>query len=191
MNTGLAAICSAVVQRRNEDATLQNDNPAVALSLPTRTGQPPSTAFLTQVVQYIVDHLNVDLSALTLSKKFSLKESVLLPSFQSHTGIALDQFVLRRRIERELHLLKNSDARYSEFAAGVVWETTPVFQAAFVNYLEEVFHRNSRRRLEKGASARPCLTAYRTKNLVDGHFQHPQSSNYRRHLVKRCGHTTV
>jgi hypothetical protein len=41
---------------------------------------------------------------------FSVEEAGLLCAFESHTGIVLDQFVLRRRIERALDLLKNSNA---------------------------------------------------------------------------------
>jgi hypothetical protein len=67
--------------------------------------------------------------------------------------------------------------RNSGFAAGVVWETAPIFHAAVVNYQEEGFCRNSRRRVEKGASARPSLTVFRRKNLVDGRFQHSRFSN--------------
>jgi transcriptional regulator GlxA family with amidase domain len=88
-----------------------------------------------EVVKYIMDNLRVDLSVSALAKRFSLEESVLLPAFESHTGIALDQYVLRRRIERALHLLKNSNASDSEIAAGIGWGVAPAFQAAFLSYL--------------------------------------------------------
>jgi len=52
-----------------------------------------------------MDHLDVDFSVSALAKRLSLEEGVLLPTFQSQTGIAFDQFVLRRRVERALHLL--------------------------------------------------------------------------------------
>jgi AraC-like DNA-binding protein len=175
---------------KNEGATLQNNNTAVALSQLTPTGQPPSTELLTQVVQYIIENLHVDLSVLALECRFSLEESALLLAFESHTGVALEPFV-RRRIERALHPLRNSDARDSEIAAGVIWEVAPAFQVAFLNYPEEVCRRNSRRRVARGASVRPGLLAYRRKNLVDGRFRHSQSSNQRGDLVKRCGQTTA
>jgi two-component system response regulator YesN len=88
-----------------------------------------------QMVQYIVDHLRVDLSVSTLAKRFSLEEGVLLPAFHSQTGIALDQFVLRRRIERALHLLKHSNATESEIAMGIGWGSAPSFRTAFSSYL--------------------------------------------------------
>ena len=82
-----------------------------------------------------MDHLHVDLSVSALARRFSLEESVLLSAFQSHTGIALDQFVLRRRIERALHLLKHSNASDSEIAMGMDGVQQSAFQAAFSNYL--------------------------------------------------------
>jgi transcriptional regulator GlxA family with amidase domain len=120
---------------QNEDATLQDNHRAVALTQPVHTCQPHSTELLQQVVCYITGHLHLDLSASTLATKFSLQQSVLLDGFQAHIGIDLDQFVLRRRIERALHLLKNSDAGDSAIATGVGWGTAPAFQAAFFNYL--------------------------------------------------------
>jgi AraC-like DNA-binding protein len=127
--------CFSCSTLQNEDATLQDTHRAVALMQLVPTCQPHSTDLLKQVVWYITGHLHLDLSALTLATKFSLKESVLLRRFQTHTGIALDQFVLRRRIERALHLLKNSDSSDSQIAAGVGWGTATAFQAAFSNYL--------------------------------------------------------
>ena len=152
--------------------TLLNKNPAVALSGPTLAGQSPSTEPLTQVVQYIMENLPGDLSVSLLAGRFSLKESTLLPSFESHSGVALEQFVRRQRVGRALHLVKNSDARDSEIAAGIVWRTTPA-----LNDLQEVCRRNSGRRVVRGASARPSLPAYRGKNLVDGRFRYSQCSN--------------
>ena len=114
---------------------MQDNHRAVAISQPTSTGRPPSTELLMQVVHYVMENLQVDLSVSALARRFSLKESSLLPAFKSHTGVALEQFVLRRRIERALHLLKNSNASDSEIAAGIGWGIAPAFQAAFLNYL--------------------------------------------------------
>jgi AraC-like DNA-binding protein len=83
----------------------------------------------------MMENLHVDLSDSAVAGRFSLKESALLPAFESHTGVALEQFVLRRRIERALHLLKNSDASDSEIATAVGSRSAPAFQAAFLNYL--------------------------------------------------------
>ena len=88
-----------------------------------------------EVVKYITGNLRGDLSVSALAKRFSLKENALLPAFESHTGIALNQFVLRRRIERALHLLKHSDATDSEMAMGIGWGSASAFQAAFASYL--------------------------------------------------------
>jgi transcriptional regulator GlxA family with amidase domain len=80
-----------------------------------------------QVVPYIMDRFHGDLWVSALARRFSREEGVLLSAFQSHRGIALDQFVLRRRIERALDLLKNSRANDSEITVGVVWEPVPAF----------------------------------------------------------------
>jgi transcriptional regulator GlxA family with amidase domain len=114
---------------------LQDNHRAVALSQPTSTGQPPSTELLMQVVHYVMENLQVDLSVPALARRFSLKESSLLPAFESHTGVALEQFVLRRRIERALHILKNSNASDKEIAMSIGLGSAPEFQTAFSRYV--------------------------------------------------------
>ena len=116
---------------RNEDATLSNHNRAVAVPRPIPACQLHSAEFLMQVVQYIMDHLHVDLSDSALAARFSLEEGELLSVFQSLTGIALDQFVLRRRIERALDLLKHTSATDSEIAVRIGLRTAPNFRTAF------------------------------------------------------------
>jgi transcriptional regulator GlxA family with amidase domain len=93
------------------------------------------TELLIQVVHYVTDNLHRDSTALALSKRLALKESALLKGFQLHTGIALDKYVLRRRLERALDLLKNSNDTDSEIAVQIGWEATPVFRLAFSSYL--------------------------------------------------------
>jgi two-component system response regulator YesN len=90
---------------------------------------------VTQIVERIIENLRLDLSAPTLAKTFSLKENLLLADFELHTGVALDQFVLRRRIERALHLLKHSDSTDKESAMSIGWCSAPEFEAAFTSYL--------------------------------------------------------
>jgi len=114
---------------------VSNHNHAVVAPQPAPFCQPHSTELLIQVVQYIVDQLDGDLSDSALAARFSLEESVLLSAFQSLTGIALDQFVLRRRIERALDLLKHSTATDSEIAVRIGLRTAPTFRTAFFNYL--------------------------------------------------------
>ena len=87
-------------------------------------------------------------------KRFSLRESVLLSAFESQTGIALDQFVLRRRIERALHLLKHSSATDREIAISVGWRSAPAFQRAFASYLLGVSPTDYRRSLRLKQQAR-------------------------------------
>jgi len=82
-----------------------------------------------------MDNLHVDVSDSALAARFSLEESELLSAFQSLTGIALDQFVLRRRIERALDLLKHTSATDSEIAVHIGLRTAPTFRTAFFNYL--------------------------------------------------------
>src|SRR5215470_18901838 len=120
---------------RNEDATLSNHNRAVAPPQPVPLCQPHPTKLLIRVVQYIMEHLHVDVSDSALAARFSLEEGVLLSAFQSLTGIALDQFVLRRRIERALDLLKHTSATDSEIAARIGLKTANTFRTAFFNYL--------------------------------------------------------
>ena len=86
-----------------------------------------STESLTQVIRYILGSLHSDLSALALAKEFSLKESTLLDGFESYAGVALDQFILRRRIECALQLLKHRCATDSEIARSFGWGAAQAF----------------------------------------------------------------
>jgi transcriptional regulator GlxA family with amidase domain len=149
---------------QNEDATLLNNNPAVAVK-PIPACQNHSAEIFTQVVQYIMENLHADLSVSALARTFSLKESVLLPAFELQTGITLDQFVLRRRIERALHLLKNSHATDREISMGIGWGSAPDFQRAFASYLgvSPTEYRRSLRLKQRATSVkshkRPCQSA--------------------------------
>jgi transcriptional regulator GlxA family with amidase domain len=144
---------------------LEDHDHAVALTQPLPACQYPPTELLMQVVQYIMERLHGDLSVSALARRFSLEEGVLLSAFQSHTGIALDQFVLRRRIERALHLLKHSNATDREIAMSVGWGSTPAFRATFASYLgaSPTEYRASLYREQAATSSerrkRPCKTA--------------------------------
>jgi transcriptional regulator GlxA family with amidase domain len=110
-------------------------------------------------VKYITRNLPGDLSVSALAKRFSLEESVLLPAFELHTGKALDQYVLRRRIERALDLLKHSNATDGEIAMGIGWVAASAFQAAFASYLgvsPMEYRSGLPRKLPARSSKRPC-----------------------------------
>ena len=98
--------------------------------LPTSFDRTPCSGCLVRQ-----DHLDSDLSASALARRFQMKEDALLSSFQSHTGLALDPFVLRRRIERALDLLKHTSATDVEIATSIGLGTAPTFRTAFFNYL--------------------------------------------------------
>ena len=124
--------CCSILQ--NEDATLLKNDPAVAAK-PIPACQNHSAEILMQVVHFITENLHADLSVSALARTFSQPESVLFRAFKLQTGIALDRFVLRRRIERALHLLKHSKATDTEIAMGIGWGSAPDFQRAFASYL--------------------------------------------------------
>jgi AraC-like DNA-binding protein len=136
---------------------LKESDRTVAPSQPVPVWRPASTGFFTQLVQYIKDHLHVDLSASALATTFSIEESLLLPAFELHFGIALDQFVLRRRIERALDLLKHCNASDSEIAIGLGLGTAPAFQTVFFDYLNisPADYRRSLLRTPQAASCPP------------------------------------
>lgn len=157
---------------------MQDNHRAVARPQLIPTCQRPSAKLLTQVVQHIMGHLSVDLSVAALARRFSLQEGALLAAFQSHTGIALDQFVLRRRIERALHLLKHSDASDGEIAVDVGWGSAPAFRTAFSSYIgvSPTEYRRSLPAKQHAASQerRPCMSVcLPRKESVVGRFRHP------------------
>ena len=113
---------------------MQDNYPALALTPSIAARQSDPTELPIQIVRHIMDHLHSDLSASALAKRFSLEQKVLSSAFERHTGLAVEQFVLRRRVERALHLLKHSKGSDSEIAVEVGWETAG-FRAAFASYL--------------------------------------------------------
>src|SRR5215469_1135209 len=127
---GLGRVAVRLLQ--NEDPTLHDESRAAARSQRVYPSQSPSTELLMQVVQFIMSHLDGDLSVAALARRFSSKDRVLLTAFESHTGIALGQFVLRRRLERALDFLKNTNASDSEIAIALGWGSASAFRTAFV-----------------------------------------------------------
>ena len=144
---------------------MQDYDHAVASPQPLPACQWPPTELLMYVVQYIMERLHEDLSVSALARRFSLEEGVLLSAFQSLTGIALDQFVLRRRIECALHLLKHSSASDSEIAMRIGWGSAPAFRTAFSNYLglsPAEYRRNlppNQQAASRERRKRPCKSA--------------------------------
>jgi AraC-like DNA-binding protein len=194
---------------------LQDHYHAVALPQPLPACQCPSTELLMQVVQYIMDRLHCDLSVSALARRFSVEGGVLFSAFQSHTGTALDQFVLLRRIECALDFLKKSRASDGKIAVGIIWELIPAFYFAFSSYLGASPTEDRRSLPEKQQAAsgerrkRPmqvCLLtsgrnpwsdASRTRGLAAKRVRlilHPVArlnlKGYR-HLIKPCCHTTA
>lgn len=153
---------------------MHGNNPPIALTHPVPTLQPPTTELLVQVVKYVVAHLHIDLSASILAKRFSLPENVLSVCFRTHTGIALDQFVLRRRIECALHLLKNSKHCDSAIATRIGLGTAAAFQAVFFNYVGilPIEYRNRQPQKQPAASRkgrkRPCKSESLTQDVSRG-----------------------
>ena len=144
---------------------MQNNHRGAGLSQPASTGRPPSIELLEQVVLYVMENLQVDLSVSALAGRFSLKESSFLPAFESHTGVALEQFVLRRRIERALHLLKHSSDGDSEIAIRIGCGSAPNFRTVFSRYLgvSPIEYRRSlllkTANHSSGGRKRPCKSA--------------------------------
>lgn len=114
---------------------MKDDNRAAALPQPPLLFELHSVELAMQVIHYIMENLHADLSVSNLARRLSLKERVLLCGFESQTGVALGQFVLRRRIERALDLLKSSSATDSEIAVGIGLKTASAFRTVFFNYL--------------------------------------------------------
>ena len=139
-----------------------------------------------QVVHFITENLHADLSVSALARTFSQPESVLFRAFKLQTGIALDRFVLRRRIERALHLLKHSKATDTEIAMGIGWGSATDFQTAFTSYLgvSPAEYRMSVGLIQqatrvKATSARAHPHAYLGKDLVARHAAYSQQSRNR------------
>jgi AraC-like DNA-binding protein len=111
-----------------------------------------------QVTWYIMENLHANLSVPVLAKGFMVEENALLHAFKVGTGIQLEDFVLRRRIECALRLLKHSAATDGEIAIRIGFGSEPAFQTAFVDYLG-VSPREYRQRLlpnQESTGLRPC-----------------------------------
>jgi AraC family transcriptional regulator len=104
-----AAFCARLLQRHNRR------------SLPMRETHGGMGAWkLKQVITYIEDNLESDLSLQEVAKVAGISVSHLKTLFRQSTGVPVHQYVLRRRVERAKLLLQDESLSIAQvaFAAG-------------------------------------------------------------------------
>jgi AraC family transcriptional regulator len=88
-----------------------------ARSLPMRdSGTGLGVTKLKQLLAYIEDNIEGDLSLAEIARRANLSVSHLNACFRQSTGLPVHQYVLRRRIERAKELLLDADLSITEIA---------------------------------------------------------------------------
>jgi AraC-like DNA-binding protein len=86
---------------------------------------------ISQVLNYIDEHLNEDLSRQLLADYIHMNSSSLSKIFKKYNGIGLTQYIIRKRIHYSVHLLKNTDLSVLEIANRCGFNTTANYYKAF------------------------------------------------------------
>ena len=86
------------------------------------------------VLQYIDTHLNTqikmaDILSVTYNSKY-----YLMHNFKKETGMSIFQYVLKRKCEEAIFLLKNSDMSISDIADSLSFSSTSYFYQQFKKY---------------------------------------------------------
>ncbi|WP_028550676.1 response regulator [Paenibacillus sp. UNC451MF] len=86
---------------------------------------------ISQVKDFIHEHLSEDVSLHILADRVNLHPSYLSKVFKLETGEGLNHYLHFVRMERAVHLLKHSDAKIYEITASVGYLNTPYFIKVF------------------------------------------------------------
>jgi AraC family transcriptional regulator len=90
---------------------------------------------LNRIIEFLQDNLNRDLSLEVLAQQTGFSAYHFAHLFRQTTGESPHQFVLRQRIERAQHLLKETEAPLSQIALEVGFANQSHFSRIFKRYL--------------------------------------------------------
>ena len=88
-------------------------------------------SMVSQVLAYIDEHLNEDLSRQLLADYVHINPSSLSKIFKKYNGIGLTQYIIRKRIHYSVHLLKHTDMSVIDIATRCGFNNTTNFYKAF------------------------------------------------------------
>lgn len=83
------------------------------------------------IQEYIVQHLDEDLSLAKLAEEVYLNASYLSRLYKQTTGINLSEYIENSRIQRAKELLEKSDRKIKDIARQVGYETAASFTRVF------------------------------------------------------------
>lgn len=86
---------------------------------------------VSKVMLYIKNHLDEDLSRETLSKKHGISQSYLSRLFKEYSGIQLQEYIVRCRVQKAIILLKSGKYNVLEAALESGFSSSSGFYSAF------------------------------------------------------------
>lgn len=90
-----------------------------------------SEAILHQVVRYIDEHIQEDISLTTLANEAGLSAGYLALLIKEHLGMNYSKYVLSKRLEKAKYLLSNTQKRIGEIAETVGYKNKRYFSEMF------------------------------------------------------------
>ena len=88
---------------------------------------------LGRAVEYIQSNLSKDLSIKEIAKNANTSKSVLYRNFRSGFGCTVSEYVNKKRIERAIDLMENTDASIEEISQNTGFSSAAYFSRTFKN----------------------------------------------------------
>lgn len=89
------------------------------------------TKKMSDIVHYILSHLENDLSVADLAMRVNQNADYFSRQFKSHTGMRPNHFINQKRMERAQYLLATSALNYSEIAMALGYDNLSYFSKSF------------------------------------------------------------
>lgn len=89
---------------------------------------------INQLILYIANHLDEDLSIDTLAAKVYLSQGYLSFSFKQKTGMTISRYIKKCRMEKAKELLRTTNMRLSEICETLGFSNVSYFCQSFRNY---------------------------------------------------------
>jgi AraC family transcriptional regulator len=90
---------------------------------------------LAKILEYITDNLSEDLSLATMANQLQMGPCHFARAFKESTGKSPHQFVLRRKIERSLQVIKETSTALAEIAYNLGFCSQAHFTSVFIKML--------------------------------------------------------
>ena len=109
-------------------ARLMEDNPQRTVYSHEETQQ---VKYVEQSIQYMRGHVHEGIKVTQVSSAVGLNSNYLSALFKDETGLSLQQYLIRLRLQTAMQILSDSDLSIAEVAAMVGYQTSAAFCKAF------------------------------------------------------------